>query len=276
MLHKYRGIELNKQKKTPFLFLIKMFYIKDKKICNFSLLHYLGGGSQDRFHTIGELGNSGKKGERMRKRLAILLVLTGGVSLCSMAYGAITGSAHDFSNTGWSNGQICLPCHAPHNNIDVEDAPLWNHTVSDAVYELYSSPTFTADDITQPGGVSKLCLSCHDGTVAIDAFGGTGDTGGAGNHLIGEGRNIGTDLSNDHPVSFTYDSALVAEDGGLFEPATTPSNVVDSTGTIETDMLFAGRMECASCHDVHNKYDIRRLLKVDNSGSALCLTCHDK
>ena len=32
----------------------------------------------------------------------------------------ISGSKHDFADstkypTNWSNGQICLPCHAPHN-----------------------------------------------------------------------------------------------------------------------------------------------------------------
>ncbi|MGB3211389.1 MAG: cytochrome c3 family protein [Desulforhopalus sp.] len=205
----------------------------------------------------------------MNKVLSTSLVLLGSVTLYSTANGAITGSAHDFSSTGWSGGQICVACHAPHNNIEVVDAPLWNHEVSTAVYDLYSSPTLTAEDLRQPGGVSKLCLSCHDGTVAVDAFGGS-----SGSHFIGQGRNIGTDLSNDHPVSFTYDSSLAIEDGGLFDPATTLSGVAG--GTIEADMLFAGRMECSSCHDVHNKYDIFRLLKLTNSGSALCLTCHDK
>lgn len=205
----------------------------------------------------------------MRNAIFAILSIIATLGVVSIAQGAISGSAHDFSSTGWSGGEICVACHAPHNNVEVVDAPLWNHAVSTAVYELYTSPTFTAEDITQPGGVSKLCLSCHDGTVAIDAFGGTGGT-----HTIGEGRNLGTDLSNDHPVSFTYDASLATEDGGLFDPTTTPSGVAE--GTIDADMLFAERMECASCHDVHNKYSNFRLLKVSNSGSALCLTCHDK
>lgn len=204
----------------------------------------------------------------MKKLLFSALIVLNGCLLCTNSYAIIKGSAHDFSESGWSHGEICVACHAPHNNIDVADAPLWNHTVSSAVYELYTSPTFTADDISQPGGVSKLCLSCHDGTVAIDAFGGS-----QGTHLIGEGRNLTTDLSDDHPVSFTYDSELAAEDGGLFDPSTTSSGL---TGTIEADMLFAGKMECASCHDVHNKYNNARLLKIANDGSALCLTCHNK
>jgi predicted CXXCH cytochrome family protein len=205
----------------------------------------------------------------VKKITGLIGSLVGGLACLSTAYGGIIGSAHDFSNAAWSGGEICVPCHAPHNNLDVEDAPLWNHEVSTAVYELYTSPTFDADDISQPGGVSKLCLSCHDGTVAIDSFGGA-----TGSRLIGGKRNLGTDLSDDHPVSFVYDSELATIDGGLYDPVTTSSIFAD--GTIETDMLFAGKMECASCHDVHNKYEVRCLLKMSNEGSALCLTCHNK
>ena len=207
----------------------------------------------------------------MKKVFIATLALMGSVGLCSTAlYGAITGSAHDFSNSGWnSTGRICIVCHAPHNNLDVTDGPLWNHEITTATYTLYTSPTLTATDLEQPGGVSKLCLSCHDGTVAVDAF-----SGDAGSHTIGGSRNFGTDMSNDHPVSFTYDSSLATEDGGLYDPASAPSGVAG--GTIDEDMLFAGRMECASCHDVHNKYGEESLLKVYNGGSALCLTCHAK
>ncbi|MCP4668022.1 MAG: cytochrome c3 family protein, partial [Deltaproteobacteria bacterium] len=47
-------------------------------------------------------------------------------------------------------------------------------------------------------------------------------------------------------------------------------------GTIQNDMLFLDKIECASCHDVHNAYDNDHLLNVDNNASALCLACHDK
>jgi hypothetical protein len=96
----------------------------------------------------------------------------------------------------------------------------------------------------QPSGVSKLCLSCHDGTVAEDSFGGqVGTTFMSGSALVG------TDLSNDHPISFTYDDTLAGNDGGLYPPSTTNSGL---GGTIAADMLFGGSMECGSCHDVHN------------------------
>ena len=47
-------------------------------------------------------------------------------------------------------------------------------------------------------------------------------------------------------------------------------------GTIEAEMLFGGILECASCHDVHDNQSITYMLRVDNTGSNLCLTCHAK
>ena len=206
--------------------------------------------------------HSQKKGEKMKKVLVFAFVLLGSASLCSTAFGSIQNSAHDFSNSNWAAGQICLPCHAPHNNQNQTGALLWNHDVTEAQFTLYSSPSFDGVDSSgQPGGVSKLCLSCHDGTVAIDAFGGA--TGGT---MISGDRMLGTDLSNDHPISFTYDSALASTDGELLDPGSLP----------DTIKLFAGKMECASCHDVHDKNGNETLLNVANAGSALCLTCHLK
>lgn len=196
-----------------------------------------------------------------------LLIVFAALTLTAGAFGqTIVGTAHDFSAFGWSSGQICLPCHTPHN-ANVTDGPLWNHEVTTATFTLYTSSTMDAT-VAQPAGVSKLCLSCHDGTVAIDSFGGeTGATTITGDALIG------TDLANDHPISFTYDAALATADGELYDPGTQSSGL---GSTIANDMLFAGNMECASCHDVHNSTDIDPLLVKTNAGSALCLTCHDK
>jgi predicted CXXCH cytochrome family protein len=186
------------------------------------------------------------------------------------AQARITGSAHDFTGEPWNpTGQICMPCHTPHHaNITVVDSPLWNHAVTVATFQLYQSSTMDATDLTQPSGRSKLCLSCHDGTVALDAFGGR-----FGTSFIGAGGLIGTDLRNDHPISFTYDDNLAIIDGELFAPSAAASGL---GGTIQTDLLFANKMECSSCHDVHNTPGIPRMLVKSNVGSALCLTCHDK
>ncbi len=188
----------------------------------------------------------------------------------TFGYSQISGSAHDFSGDAWNTtGQICIVCHTPHNaDLTVATAPLWNHEVTTvAAYTLYSSATLDAT-VSQPGNESKLCLSCHDGTVALENFGGTS---GGTNFITGTAL-VGTDISDDHPISFLYNAALATADGGLFDPSTANSGL---GGTISADMLFAGRMECASCHDVHDNIN-GMFLRINNAGSALCLTCHDK
>ena len=202
----------------------------------------------------------------------IIKLFTGLFIVCIVqtSVAQITGSAHDFSGQGWNTtGEICIVCHTPHNaDITVGNVPLWNHELTTATFTPYTSNTLDAT-VGQPTGGSKLCLSCHDGTVALDNFGGT--TGGT-NYISGD-ANIGTDLSDDHPISFTYDAALATADGGLFDPTTTNSGL---GGTINADMLFGGQLQCASCHDVHNGSGQASLLLMSNDASALCLTCHNK
>ena len=199
-----------------------------------------------------------------------LFVILGVLVLAGFTYGQISGTLHDFSTDTWNpGGEICIVCHTPHNAMtSVPTAPLWNHDVTSQTFTVYSSPTLTATDVGQPSGSSKLCLSCHDGTVALDSFGGATGT----NYLTGTAL-MGIDLSNDHPISFTYDTSLATTDGGLWDPATALSGLGD---TIANDLLRSGEMECSSCHDVHNKYGNLSLLVMPNTASALCLTCHDK
>ncbi len=203
----------------------------------------------------------------MKKLIAIMVVFFFAGSTFAQT---IVGSAHDFSGETWNpGGEICITCHTPHHaNTTVAEAPLWNHDVTTATFTVYSSSTLDAT-VGQPNNESKLCLSCHDGSVALDNFGGA--TGGT-NFITGDAL-IGTDLSNDHPVSFTYDATLATNDGGLFDPTTTNSGL---GGTIDNDMLFTARLECASCHDVHNGSGVGNLLVKSNAASALCLTCHNK
>ncbi len=205
----------------------------------------------------------------MKKVSIVLMILALTALLSGVSMAEITGSDHDFSGSGWSGGEICKPCHTPHHaDTTVAGAPLWNHEVTTSTFTLYSSLTLDATDLGQPDGVSKLCLSCHDGTVAIDSFGGaTGSTMISGDALIG------TDLSDDHPISFTYDDALATTDGGLHPPSTATTSL---GGTIQDDLLFGNKVECSSCHDVHNSHNNEKLLNIANASSALCLTCHNK
>jgi len=207
------------------------------------------------------------------KRKKLLIALPVFFFLVNVGAGqSIVGSAHDFSTQSWNTtGEICICCHTPHHSdVSVPEAPLWDHQNTVATFQLYNSPTFNgAGTITQPSGNSKLCLSCHDGTVALENFGNTHN----GTHYETGLGNEGTDLRDDHPISFIYDAALAAADGKLFNPVTHPSGI--NGGTITSTMLFNNKMECASCHDVHNTTGILHLLRKSNVASALCLTCHN-
>lgn len=179
-------------------------------------------------------------------------------------WSAISGTAHDLSGNAWGSTEKCVFCHTPHNAKTGQTVPLWNRAATVATFTLYSSSTLNAT-MGQPAGISKACLSCHDGTVAMDSFGNN-----TGTHLMTGSAKVGTDLSDDHPVSFTYDTALATADGSLVTPAS--ASFVDAGHAVP---LFAGKMECASCHDVHNNTNAP-FLRKSNSGSALCLTCHNK
>ena len=190
----------------------------------------------------------------MKKLLFIALILCTG-----MAFGQITGSAHDFSGADWNtSGEICITCHTPHNASITENL-LWNHGVTAATFTLYTNSDGTLDGTTtQPAGSSKLCLSCHDGTVALDNFG-----GGAGDlaaNAISTG-DLGTNISDDHPVSITYVPGT--ETGQDAELVAAPVLLID------------GKVECASCHDVHDDTH-GNFLVMANTASALCLECHIK
>jgi len=207
----------------------------------------------------------------MKKNVLLIQVIILSFMLSSsMLAQNISGSAHDFSSETWNTtGQICIVCHTTHNSdVTVANAPLWNHESTLATFTPYSSATMHATT-GEPDASSKLCLSCHDGTIAVDNFG--GQTGGT--HFLTGNTLIGTDLNDDHPVSFTYDQALATSDGGLFDPTTTMSGL---GGTIDDDLLIGGQVQCASCHDVHNGSGVARLLRISNAASGLCLTCHDK
>lgn len=211
----------------------------------------------------------------MRKSILKVASLTVLVTLGSQtaARAGISGTPHDFANKGWGSTELCIFCHTPHFAQAVTAAPLWNHKSTTASYTLYSSPTFSgASSQSQPDGTSKLCLSCHDGTVAVDSFGVAGvlRSGGvtiSSTNTIGGG---GTpSLATDHPISFTYDSTLAgSSQSGLATPNST--NWVDAAHTIP---LYNGKLQCGSCHEPHNNANTK-FLRIANTGSALCIKCH--
>lgn len=206
----------------------------------------------------------------MRKacKLFFLIVSLGGLLI---SYGqTIITTKHNLSASGpgtvkaSSESEICIFCHTPHNSSPL--TPLWNHTNSGAVYTLYSSSTMNALP-GQPDGSSILCLACHDGTIALGnivsgpsiLFGGGITTLPAGN------KNLTTDLSNDHPISFVYNSSLAANDGQLKDPSAITQPVY----------LEKTKVQCVSCHDPHKSIN-SNFLVTTSQASNLCLSCHDR
>lgn len=208
----------------------------------------------------------------MQAALALMLLLT----QVAAEEGSIIGSPHDFRKYSWKrSGEICLPCHAPHSTKTMP-VPLWNHELSPQTYIVYrrTRPAVQgAVSSGQPDGMSKICLSCHDGILASDAYGGSSGA----TVFLSEKERIGI-MCNNHPISFVYDTALAVKDNSLYDPSVKFSGVKGSTGTIDADMLFMNWLECTSCHDVHNTKAVpgTKLLVKEIAGSALCLTCHDK
>lgn len=163
--------------------------------------------------------------------------------------------------------ETCIFCHAPHNSAPA--GALWNRRSPAATYTPYSSST-TRGSIGQPNGASLMCLSCHDGTIALGELltrtTAVPMAGGVTTMPAGVGR-LGTDLSDDHPVSFAYTAALAAARGGeLVDPGVL-------TGKVKLDA--SGQMQCTSCHDAHDD-SFGKFLVMSNQASALCQTCHSK
>ncbi|MBW2735428.1 MAG: hypothetical protein JRH20_23840 [Deltaproteobacteria bacterium] len=113
--------------------------------------------------------------------------------------------------------------------------------------------------------MSRLCLSCHDGTVAIDSF-----NGNTGSMMIAGNALLGTNLSDDHPLGMEWrhqtQMPACAHCHSAHGSMANPGPVY----------FFNRRVECPSCHDVHDKDTIPNLLVMTNTASQLCLHCHGK
>ena len=207
----------------------------------------------------------------------------------------VDGTAHDLSITGLNSVTMatrsCVFCHTVHNSGGGSASQLipdWNHTTTVSSFTMYNNTSHPGSNLkgtvdSQPTGPSLACLSCHDGTVSVGSLlrapsGGGNDSyisarGGVnpGTGRISSGYSlIGTDLSNDHPVSITYQDNL---DAGL-QPAASLSGV-----RLYPENATGAKVQCSSCHDAHNfgsPGTTAPFLRVTMVGSFLCKSCHKK
>jgi len=191
--------------------------------------------------------------------VALLVVLNG--------FPQISTTSHNLSVSGpgpmhsTDADEICVFCHTPHHADSA--APLWNRKSGAQLYTTYSSSSLYSST-GQPSGATKLCLSCHDGTIAL----GSVLTGGPFDMVNTDGgripstqrSNLGLNLSDDHPVSFDPGPAVTLS-GELSDP-TMPVQYDDS-----------GLMQCTTCHDPHDNL-LEPFLVQTMSRSALCKNCH--
>jgi predicted CXXCH cytochrome family protein len=209
----------------------------------------------------------------MTRRLAaaaiVLAVTTAPVLVVGQVRVASPANKHNLSTSGpgpvkaTTVTEICVFCHTPHNANPA--VPLWNQASSAATYQPYTSTTMAAT-VGAPTGSSKLCLSCHDGTVAIGNTINNGRFAMQGLNAQGQltGTSVlGTDLRNDHPISFV---------------PTLGSDLVNPPAGSPVKLDRSGQVQCSSCHDPH-RMDIdsttQKFLVVSNSASGLCVLCHN-
>ena len=235
-------------------------------------------------------------------------------NLAKFTWGGATANAAD-ATTSYSNP--CQVCHIPHKapNAGSTQAPLWNHAMDAAdgktvktyvTYEQGNSARFASLGIASSSfslGASTACLSCHDGSVAINQqyakstgyvyTGGAADTTkyyvptfaveantdkttqtftsatGTAPYTTSYGSRL--DLTHMHPIGISYTDALVKDD-----------TLQAVSGTIMGKMLKGPNktVECSSCHDIHRVVgdsgsgDHNHALIVNLDGALLCATCH--
>ena len=271
----------------------------------------------------------------------ITTALAGGIAVLAFgmtAMGAsapIANSKHNMNNVFGANtvqdNQICLPCHSPHNRQTAgsPDEYLWNHEMPTTSYKLYAlSASYTVVPLDE---ASKMCLSCHDGTVAVDSYYstlGTSTAGGtlhAGTHTLGgtndssgnstAGYVVGGgtgDLTHDHPIGVVYpglspagtwtkgsfrfkdptrfnSSRYDSADQSGAVPGTPNTTTYVNNAGVAISAVGGGSVAlekqsptdtvgtvigCVACHTPHtNTYNF---LRIPNTNSQMCLTCHDK
>ena len=172
----------------------------------------------------------------------------------------------------------------------LDDLPLWNPelTGNHASYTMYQNGTgapgvgakasqAVASGMT-PGSASLLCLSCHDGSAAINSYGDVSQPSGSRNGAaVGAQYVIGKDnyLGNHHPIGFDYDAVRSPDK----EIRSADTARLGTAGTVRDHLYGDGntKMECGTCHSVHNTGNTgEALLWRSDTRSRLCLTCHDK
>lgn len=246
--------------------------------------------------------------------LAIGLVF----GMSGVAYAAATGIAatkHNLSSSGTgpnhttATDQICVFCHTPHGSDTGAAVPLWNKKLTVGPFNVYNSTAASATssidgEIMGVGSVSIACLSCHDGTQAMDNMlnqPGTGGYNAAGANLGGVWTGaatmagtpipvLGTDLRNDHPIGIQYCGGGLTGSAGTvtgtcndadFIGAATRTDSHFSSAVVKTKDINSSPVfwvETGTANGTREKTDISLYTRTFTAGtgpSVECGSCHD-
>lgn len=261
----------------------------------------------------------------LNKSVLVVAVLLVATNLWAAKTMDVSGTRHNLSSTSvnipggnmymaTNEDEVCIFCHTPHGGT--MNTPLWNRAVPAASgFTHYTSATLSGymtglASNRNVNAESLLCMGCHDGTTAMNSIINNSNrtaaapnnnspiipqfftTGGAIGDIMNPGG-FGTqgqskNLSDDHPISFSYYSAWNHTDNsGKLNPADgVPANDPRTDGIrfFGADAAGGQRVECSSCHDPHVNHETANggdaaytpFLVAPNTGSALCLSCHIK
>jgi predicted CXXCH cytochrome family protein len=164
----------------------------------------------------------------------------------------LAAQRHDpMLRNGLRPADLCIQCH---NSVEqsrkaMHPAAMGRAHVTSAMTTRGASPGSPLDTET------RLCLSCHDGTMAVDV--GIGNDGDRGSH------------AGSHPVGIAY-----ANGAATGQPnATVGFGELRPVAKLNSRLrLFNRQVGCGTCHSPFSSE--KGLLVMSNHRSQLCLSCH--
>lgn len=238
---------------------------------------------------------------KARHFIGSMILLLG---VCSTLQAGVINTKHNFSTTGpgtikaTAEPEVCVFCHIPHSTQ--VGTPLWNRSMPSSSYTMYNSdylrrmnyptPTALGNTVGSPGTLSRQCLSCHDGTVAVGSvylvrgtlMGSTqiamSGVTGSGTMPVAAAGYIGTDLRGHHPVGIEYNSTLLKG----FGSGSRGTELLATPGAAIKLYTYNNKqyVECSSCHDPHT--ETSKFLRYSSGGThganvyGTCTSCHEK
>lgn len=253
---------------------------------------------------------------QMTTRTNKALVLTALALASGVAMAGISNTKHNLTNTGpgpnkldttvTNTQEICVFCHTPHGSNTAASAPLWNKGIADpAGFQTYSTLNSSTIDgkVLEVGSVSAACLSCHDGTQAMDSMVNQPGSGAINPNLtfnwltspnldpdnsLAEGiiTNLGKDLRNDHPIGIEYCGGGITSDpvtgavagscnDGDFNSTDLNAEVINTVPVFYVDTPGGTPAKREKTDIILYTRDFSTVGGAANSPSVECASCHD-